>query len=667
VSTAERFKKWAAVAAVAVAVVSCGGNSTMNTAEDSRESAPQTAQTEQEVAPLWTGDGGKGIRLAVLEPSGEGLSEDDQWMLSLVQGSITGDFNKFSGMTIIDRQNLEKVIAEQIEATSGKYSDDDQIRIGNLTNASHILTGSISRTPNALMVEFSVTELESNERKASYSPKPVSIRALENLSAVKEASADLLTQLGVNLTSAGLAQLKQVESNTKIQAETMLARGITAQKGGTEVAALSYFFQAAALDPSLLEAAKRSQTLSVNISSGNIGDRTRNDIQWRKDWIARLTEMETSFSRMIDAADPPYRLYYSTNIKQGEIDYKRETTSFSFPINLHADKLWFSSIEEAVKVVYNGLNATGKKNDWELAGWPLRGVSGNNPFDREGYSIAVEFELVNQQGKVIGKQTENIRTSYRFSPKAEYSENTFETVTFNAVNANDISDVLTIRVASINKTDPEYARIQITALSDKMWQIYSNFSKQFVIKNGVGGGVLDLPRSFKKMDGVVCGFDESILHFRTWFIYGSKLFLYTEIWGEPVNGISNRAFEYGNSADGREIYHFPKRGMPKLGGVTIIGDRVAVIGAGAFYGHELSNVTIPGSVTFIGRYAFASDPRLFGGLTGPDTITIGSNVTLGENAFARGFENYYQNSGRKAGTYTYNKESKTWSYSPIKQ
>lgn len=133
----------------------------------------------------WTGVGGKGIRLAVLEPVGKGLSDDERWMLSLVQGSITGDFNKYSAMTVIDRQKLEQVLKEWEESMSDNYSDADRVKIGNLTQASHILTGSINKTASAYMLELSVTDVASGVRKASYSPTPISPLALENLSAVK--------------------------------------------------------------------------------------------------------------------------------------------------------------------------------------------------------------------------------------------------------------------------------------------------------------------------------------------------------------------------------------------------------------------------------------------------------------------------------------------------
>jgi hypothetical protein len=43
----------------------------------------RTAQAQPQN--YYTGTGGKGIRIAVLEPVGKGLSDDEQWMLSLVQ------------------------------------------------------------------------------------------------------------------------------------------------------------------------------------------------------------------------------------------------------------------------------------------------------------------------------------------------------------------------------------------------------------------------------------------------------------------------------------------------------------------------------------------------------------------------------------------------------
>jgi uncharacterized protein (TIGR02145 family) len=424
---------------------------------------------------------GKGIRLAVLEPAGRGLSADEQWMLSLVQGSITGDFNKYSGMTIIDRQNLENILKEWEESMSGNYSEATIVKIGNLTGASHILSGSITKTANAFMLELAVTDAASGERKASYPPTPVSPLALENLSAIKTASADLMRQLGVKLTGAALGELQQAANTSRIQAEAALARGIAAQKRGTEVAALSYFYQAAALDPSLFEASTRSSIMAANISSGNIGADIRNDIAWRKKWVAKLTETEEIFYRMIKAAGPPYTLYYSTDIKTGEINYERETAELNIITDLSANYVWFKTLNrtlQAAQAVLDGLNSTNRKKDWKLAEWPERGVSETNPFksrydsynDCGSYFIDVVFELVNQQGRVIGSQKIELKMYFGFSTneqnriKVEFTANELNTIRFKNVRASDISDNLTIRVASVNDKLPQKARFSITAM-----------------------------------------------------------------------------------------------------------------------------------------------------------------------------------------------------------
>jgi hypothetical protein len=230
----------------------------------------------------FTGNGGKELKLAVLEPTGKGLTESEQWMLSLIQSSITGDFQRFSAMTIVDRQNVEKVMQDQYKAlASGYYSDDDFVSIGNATNARLILTGVVSKTSNTYMLELSVTDAETHERKASYTPHSVTQATIEDLSAVKTASAEILSQLGVNLTDSGRQELLRPLAVNRIQAETALAQGIVAQRRGTEVTAQSYYRLASAFDPSLIEATNRSQIITSTINSSNIGENIRNDIRWR--------------------------------------------------------------------------------------------------------------------------------------------------------------------------------------------------------------------------------------------------------------------------------------------------------------------------------------------------------------------------------------------------
>jgi TolB-like protein len=590
-----------------LSLVSCPSSPTAKQKSPTQsETASQTAASQPRI--YWTGDGGKGISLAVLEPTGRGLSQNEQWMLSLIQSSLTGDFNKYSAMTIIDRQNLEKILAEQMQSLSGNYSEDDYIKIGALANARYILNGSVNRTANTFMLELAVTDVESGVRKASLSPTSVTPASLENLSAVKEASAELLRQLGIILTDGGLAELKKPLAVSQVNAETALARGVVAQRQGTEVAALSYFFQAASLDSTLTEAAKRSSTMSANIT-GNIGMDIRNDIAWRREWAARLTETENFIKNL----EPPYTLFYSTGIETEKINYQNETADLKIMTNMQASGL--PSLQKALQAIYDGLNATKRKNDWGLGNWPSQSITNPNPFTaRKQYDIQVAFELVNNKNQVLGRQTISIRPGFSFSFSNNvvgvyYAENTFNNVIFTAVNANDISDTLTIRVASVNRNPPQNAQFQITALSAMQWSDVGNKNITYL----------------KIENGVLMGFSSSSLRAQY------RNLVIPEIWGDPITSIKDFAF----SNNGLTSVIIPN-GVTSIGiqafkdnqltSVTI-PNSVTSIGDSAFNGNRLTSVTIPNSVTSIGNSAFSNN-RL-------TSVTIPNSVTsIGEYAFS---------------------------------
>jgi len=584
----------------------------------------------------WTGDGGKNLKLAVLEPTGKGLSPNEQWMLSLVQGSITGDFNKYSAMTVIDRQNLEKILAQQNESLSGNYSDDDFISIGKLTNARYILAGSISKTATSYMLELSVSDVQTGERKASYPPKSVSPAALENLSAVKEASADILAQLGVKLTDAGIKELKQPVTVVQVQAQAALARGITAQRQGTEVAALSYYFQAASYDPSLMEAANRSSILNANISSGNIGNDARNDIQWRKDWVARLTETEQYFDSFNKTASMPYTLFYvSDEIKQvGEINYKNETVTMGgIWTHLHGSGIWTVSMERALQAVYVGLDATKRKDTWGLASWPQQGVTNLNAFARRSGNFAVVFELLNSHNKVIGRQTLQAGGYWELNrsgrPVINVNADDEKTLDFQNVNVNDITDSMTIRVATVNGTDAETTArngvLQIRAIPKK--EFLTNAAYKFT-KSEIQGFVNDAAKK-------------------------SELLIIPNTAGSEI-----MAALHGKDAPEKKELIIPN---------TIWDEPVISIGNRAFAELRLERVTIPKSVIGISKGAFhdLNSPHI-------KSITIGADVIMVEDPFGYTidrdwFSNYnfpksYNKNGKKAGTYT--QKGIGWKYSP---
>ena len=620
----------------------------------------------------WTGDGGRGIRLTVLEPVGRGLSENEEWMLSLVQGSMTSDFNRYSSMTIIDRQNLERIIAEQQQSLSGSYSDTDYVRIGQLTNASLILTGSISRTANAFMLEFAVTDVESGERRASYSPKSVTPASLENLSAIKEATADLLAQLGVTLSERGRSELMRPLAVEQMQAETALAQGVVAQRQGTDLEALSYFIQAAGHNPDLAEAASRLNTLTTSIASGNIGVNVRSDIQLRNIWTERLEEAETFYANALK--ERPYFLVYSTNISP--LEYSGRNVSLSLEsIALYPDLSYASAADQVVQTVRRGLHATGRATAWGLVNWPVQSVSTPSPFATNFPGFWVEVEVLNSRGESIeAKETIWLPAGWEVSVLQNGTTTSKPTggtrgIVFPAVDSNTITDHLGIRINSIDGVPADRAigqkRIRIMNTTEFTRSPFANMYR------GIRPGNTNEEWTFFSW--------QSLTGASSWRAGSHHIAVInrgtTSIGNGAYQGqgfshltIPNTVSSIGNNA-------FQNNRLTSL----IIPNSVRTIGDNAFLGNQLKNLTIPSGVTSIGGYAFQDNQLAI--ISIPNSITsIGwdafrnnplTSVTIGPNlSFTThysstrwgSFNGAYSNNRRMSGTYSL--EGEAWTYQP---
>ena len=326
-------------------------------------------------------------------------------------------------MTVFDQQNLENIIREQRMSLSGNFSDADFIRIGQLTNARFVVFGSIRKISNNYVLELAVTDIETGERKASYLPRQVSLLALQNLSAIREASADLLRQLGVNLTARGLQELTRAEDNTRIQAENALARGIAADRQGIVVEAFTHYFQAAGLDPSLREVVnRRVSVISSNASSGNLGTAVRSRLQIHDEWRTIVNTANTFYSNHL-----PYEFVYSTNVSQGRIDFDRRTVPLSIDIRLIPTDAW-----NIINDLRRGLRAARGNDIW------------NFNLDRIGPGqITVTVRILNENNRVLSTASHTFRNPSETNP-------TNATLIFQNVRADEITDRLIVQVVSIN-------------------------------------------------------------------------------------------------------------------------------------------------------------------------------------------------------------------------
>jgi len=276
---------------------------------------------QQQAKIPYSGDGGKGITIAVPRPVMQNSTRADNWMPQLFQDLLTGDLAKFSAMKVIDRANEQMVLAEQNNSASGNYSDDDYIKIGNLTNAQYIVAGNIQNVSGRYNVSFRINNTETNEIKATFN-KAYPIGDIETGFAAKEAVKELLAGMGVTLTEAGEESLLVIQQ-VEVRATTYLAKGMAEEKKGSDVEALAFYLQALESNPRMNEAEKHIQSFATMPLGASIRERA-NHAQLQIDrWNKIFNDLE---------------LYVRTNI----------------PICVYD----FSIVEEKINVSYNRVELT---------------------------------------------------------------------------------------------------------------------------------------------------------------------------------------------------------------------------------------------------------------------------------------------------------------------
>jgi len=565
-------------------------------AQPQKQTAPQAGQTAPPPTPasqFWTGDGGKGKSITILPPRAVGLAKDQAYLPDFVANELVSNFRSFTAMTLFDRVNNQK---QYDELLSGFYADNDKagLDLGHLASTDYMLVGDITKTSTGYALQLTVNSNSDKTTVATFSGT-VSIADLDNLTGVRQASLDLIPKMGIQITAQTRTELTKAATTGQASAQTAMAQGIVAQRGGTVVEALSRFIQANDYDPSLAEAASRLNILTANVTSGNIGADVRNDIQWRDQWVSRLKECEEFYANYVKEA-PPYYLVYSTNIKQGTVDYQKRTVALTLEsIALYPDINWFSTLNQVVVTVKNGLTATKRAGVWGLNDWPRKSVSEVNPFVPfvARSPLYIEVEILNSDGRSINAK-ETVPLVYGWQNLLEYSSDQIRgegiyyakpygsqrEIVFPSANPELITDNLSIRISTIDgipsATAAEQKRINILTTSQ-----YLKFGKQ-----------AEWLRTSTFNDNV-------------WLLFRINNDNYYRSVSDVFTPVQLRRYS---------------------------PYKIAVIRQGVTSG-------------FSGDF---------------NSVTIGANVSNVGGSFS----NAYERNGRRAGTYTYNDNEKTWIYLP---
>ena len=290
------------------------GNKTKAKKQDTKES-PSTAKKQNAIA--------------VPAPKGVNLEGGSDWIPLFIQGIITTNFQQYSGLAVIDRQNADMVKAEQRLSESAEFDEKNTIELGKMTSAKLIVTGNIVAKSGAYALTFSITDAQSGETKATASVPDCPRSALEDGTAANQISYDLMAGYGIALGTDAKARLTQTASamTAETSAQASVAKGIAAEKGGSNIEALTYYIQAKKNDRNLAEATSRMAGMTTVVMSGNFGANAKNLMKLRNDWDKLLLEA----AGLIAANPPEFEVRYFTDIEPLELtaaDYENGTMSF---------------------------------------------------------------------------------------------------------------------------------------------------------------------------------------------------------------------------------------------------------------------------------------------------------------------------------------------------
>ena len=266
--------------------------------QDNNERAP-SATSQTSGGNIETSSKSLTPTIAFERPQVTGLSAEEMWLPDTIRSSISRNFTNFARgyITVV---NIADDNARSAEIQRSLSGSNDELSLVARTAARSIMTGNIIKRPgtNRFILELTVTETETSTVLANHSNTYSDAEQ-----AVRRATEDLLTQLGLRLSDAGRQRLYQTSS----EADIALARGLNAERSSQSLQAMNYLFNAQNFTSTASQAAASLAVVQTTQQSLAGAGATVIDHFARQEFFQRrLNEYNTFYD-----SHAPFELFYT--------------------------------------------------------------------------------------------------------------------------------------------------------------------------------------------------------------------------------------------------------------------------------------------------------------------------------------------------------------------
>lgn len=431
-----------------VFLASCG--STSQVRESSATAEKSSSKESKSDKNLYKG---AGLVIAVTSPQIRNASQNSAWIPQFFQDSLTGNFARYSKMTVLDRSNENLIKAEQELSESGFYTEENAVQIGQMTNAALVVVGTIQQISGTYELNFRVNDVTTNEIKASSNGR-YSLSEIENGKAINEVTQNLLEVLGIGFTDEEKSALRKSNS-TELKSAQNLAKGAVAEKSNDFISALDFYAQ---VNGSQKNEATHNTHLILNgsIPTGSISEKAAYYKSQTEKWNKIFEALRPYLAREI-----PVFVYDFSTVKD-EINVKQNSVKLTVAQGVKVvPKRTAVIVWKEIMDAWRAILADKENDVWSKAvQMPYMSSATTQSRYDLSYEYKISCNLYDKDGNILAKCNPSVhifipyyyRDKYGHdlqSQKKYFDDAKFVKVTFSNVSLDDITENLETKIESI--------------------------------------------------------------------------------------------------------------------------------------------------------------------------------------------------------------------------